>query len=333
MRESRTPEIIRKHVYPILRRARSTLFPFCSKTVELTTQCNSACKYCARRYMVKSGELKIESIGLDLLEKICLDSRGIPGNFVLAGLGEPLMYDKLLSAISLVKEILPREHLTVITNGILLDGNLSEMLIHSGINQVNLSINSFNRDTYWFLNGVDAFNQVMQNVTLFLETKRHASRTGALRRTPRALIQLLEIDANRLEKQSFIEHFKPLMEPHDRFNFQVFENAGGRIAAGEYDETAKHLPQRRPCAQLWRQASITASGDVYPCCIAQIGGTQLKLGNVKESSLSDLLKGEKLRKLKEKHLLGQYGDLPVCRGCDMWRKPADIFVRLGGRWW
>jgi len=296
-----------------------------SVTIECTTQCNSRCKYCARLQMIQDGELTIQDMPLNLMKNLLDQMKSLPVNvIVFAGLGEPTLYPHLREAIEYAARHHPEATTTVITNGIKLDTDLGLSLIDSGLKRLNISLNSFEPELYKELNGVDTYKIVKENAENFLELKGD--------KLPETRIQILEIDANKPYRQAFIDHWTPRLNHNDRLTFQVFENAGGKIDAGAYDHTARTLPERRPCIQPWRQFTVTADGDIYPCCLAQIGGPSLLLGNIKETPLKQLLNGLKLQYIKQAHLHNQLEGLPVCQTCNLWRKSATQFYKIGERW-
>jgi radical SAM protein with 4Fe4S-binding SPASM domain len=273
--------------------------------------------------MIENGELPIQSISLKLLKNFCNQIKQIPGNIVLAGLGEPLLYENLTESIHIAKST--GQWTTLITNAIELDEDMSKQILASPLDQINLSVNTFNADLYKKLNGVDKFYKVVENVETFLRKK------SILESPMKAVVQLLLIDINHEDRPTFIKFFNTLMMKQDRFRFQVFENAGGRIDATKYDSTAKNLENRRPCQQLWRHLSVTASGDVYPCCVAQITPS-LVLGNIHDTTIKKMLGGVKLGMLRKMHKHNEYDGIPECKACNLWRKPVNTWFKLGDRW-
>lgn len=72
--------------------------------------------------------------------------------------------------------------------------------------------------------------------------------------------------------------------------------------------------ERQPCYQLWRQFLIAKDGTVVPCCRDQF--FELKIGNIKEQSLSEILSGDKLRELRMSQIKGEFNKFDICTKCE-----------------
>lgn len=292
-------------------------------TIELTTRCNSLCRYCGRTHMVKAGELEVADAEYDVLRLIVSNLRRYCPNLeslVIAGLGEPLLYRKLFTLIALLRSELPNTELSLLTNGIALTESNGRKVIESQVDRLCISMNTFDRETYRMENGVDKFDVVFKNTIRFLKMK------GA--KKPYTKIQLLNIDANRPHFQEFIDFWSPRISKVDRYFIKGFENAGGRITHRNFDSTFK-LRGRHPCLQLWTNLGIDKEANVYPCCIAQIGGTQLLIGSLREKSLGAILQSESMMRLRRLHREHRYKEIPVCETCDLWSKTRNPFIFLG----
>jgi radical SAM protein with 4Fe4S-binding SPASM domain len=81
-----------------------------------------------------------------------------------------------------------------------------------------------------------------------------------------------------------------------------------QLAAGQSEEAGLSSRMTRICLQPWRQYTIGADGQVFPCCVCH----QDNVGHIQDGSAS-LLNGEAITTFRENLLLG---DLPdVCRHC------------------
>jgi radical SAM protein with 4Fe4S-binding SPASM domain len=74
----------------------------------------------------------------------------------------------------------------------------------------------------------------------------------------------------------------------------------------------KSLPRTAACKTLWRNIAIAWDGRVVPCCIDM--EETLLLGNLQHMSIKEIINGTEARKIRRKHLQGNYPD--VCKYCD-----------------
>jgi len=81
--------------------------------------------------------------------------------------GEPLMRRNLEVLIKKLKEETSQKEISMTTNGILLDGKLSQ-LMEAGLDRVNISLNTFKRNRYEQLTGLDKFEEVFSTVKRIL---------------------------------------------------------------------------------------------------------------------------------------------------------------------
>ena len=72
-------------------------------------------------------------------------------------------------------------------------------------------------------------------------------------------------------------------------------------------------PLRHPCYLLWRGPMyIHYDGTVFPCCYIY---PDQPIGNVKESSLSEIWNSEKMVELRQAHIRADLSQYRPCRNC------------------
>jgi hypothetical protein len=117
-------------------------------TIELSSQCNLACKYCVNR-LLRSQAARIPMIMSDqvfeqsLLLLDQLKMRGTQRELNLNGNGEPLMDHGFLNRLVKVREVMgPAAEVQFSTNGLLMTDELARGLKAAGISIVHLSVHS-----------------------------------------------------------------------------------------------------------------------------------------------------------------------------------------------
>jgi len=278
--------------------------------------------------MIEKGELIQADLSEHLFDKLI---RGLKINckfqkvhIWVAGLGEPTLHRRFIPWIRALKETSPKFLVHVITNGTTLTEDVGKELVHINLDMLNISVNLFGRETYEHFNRVDKYDVVVEN------TKRFLAMKGS--RPPATLIQMLKIDANKLNVDNFKKFWTPYLNINDSLYFKMFQSSAGRVDVKEYDSEAIE-PERYPCLQMWSNLMLTAEGDAYPCCLGVSAGKDsgLWLGNLADG-LDKIIEGETLKGIKKLHKENRYEDLPICRVCNIWQGTSNPFIKIIGKW-
>ena len=127
--------------------------------ISITDRCNLRCKYCMPcgiPLVSMEQILKFEEI-----EEICrvAVSLGIT-RFKITG-GEPLVRLGCADLIGKIKQIPGVEQVTLTTNGVLLSKYLDD-LIENGLDAVNISLDTLEKEVYKEITGFDALDAVLE---------------------------------------------------------------------------------------------------------------------------------------------------------------------------
>jgi len=128
--------------------------------VEPTNRCNLACRTCMRRaWDEPEGVMEWATFaavvdGLRPLEPAATIS--------FAGLGEPLLHDRLVDMVALAREAGLRTEMT--TNALLLDRELGRALVAAGLDQVVVSIDGSSAETFDAVRPGASLERVLANV-------------------------------------------------------------------------------------------------------------------------------------------------------------------------
>jgi MoaA/NifB/PqqE/SkfB family radical SAM enzyme len=112
--------------------------------VEPTNRCNIVCRTCMRNvWEVEYGRMASDTFD-NILEG--LSNISPPPSVFFGGLGEPLAHPKIIEMIKQVKEL--DTNVELITNGTLLDEQLSRQLVASGLDILWVSIDGARPESY-----------------------------------------------------------------------------------------------------------------------------------------------------------------------------------------
>lgn len=130
--------------------------------ISITDRCNLRCGYCMPECGVPSVPhdmiLRFDEI-IGLVKIFC--SMGIK-NVKITG-GEPLVRKGAVGLIKDIKAIDGIEKVSMTTNGILLSKNL-KALAEAGIDSINISLDTLNRQKYLNITGFDGLNTVLKAI-------------------------------------------------------------------------------------------------------------------------------------------------------------------------
>lgn len=129
--------------------------------ISVTDKCNLRCRYCMPS--------DIEHVSMDRIltfEEIarvtkCMAKLGIT-KVKLTG-GEPLIRRGICDLIKMLKSISGIDQVTITTNGVLLEEYITN-LCAAGIDGINVSIDTMDRDRYMSITGSDRLEQVIKGV-------------------------------------------------------------------------------------------------------------------------------------------------------------------------
>ena len=276
--------------------------------VEIGNICNLSCSFCPKT------KRKPRQMTADEFEEILVKSKGLVRYIYLHVMGEPLLHPELDKMLSLAEKYsMP---VCITTNGTLLKSRGEILLSHADIvHKVSVSLHApegnsmYDLDDYlssavsfaraaseagiftvlrlWNEDGADADGRNLSNPEI--EKFLYSSFEGPYTKRPRGL---------RLAKYIFLEY-------GDTFVWPIESEAEER--------------ESLYCHALSDQVAILADGTAVPCCLDSEG--VMALGNIFESSLADILCGERAVKIK-KGFDGGCAEEPLCKKCSYARRFA-----------
>jgi MoaA/NifB/PqqE/SkfB family radical SAM enzyme len=252
---------------------------------------------------------------------------------VLHGVGEPLLNRDLPAMITHLKRRAEPPHVLFNSNAILLTPQRQEALIDAGLDEYRISTDAAHAALYARIRGVDAFDQMVDNVTTFA---RRIAQNGS---GPRLSLWLTAIQENIADLPDLVRlahrmgvgevyvhrlvyHgeglaqeaqalYRAMQAAEERF-LQEAESLATQLdinfqasgATTPRDSLISPDGNRRPWAQCRRPSSlmyITANGNVLPCCLSPFTTRDyegLILGNAFQAPLSEIWNGMPYQRLR-----------------------------------
>lgn len=212
--------------------------------------------------------------------------------------GEPLLNRKLFKAFSVEahKRSIP---VMINTNGLLIDDKMAEFLVeHLAI--ISISIDAYTAETLEKTRASDELKRISDAVHRLLEHRGDNL-------TPRIVVSFSEEEANRHEKEQFINYWINFVDAI-RIN-EIYDDAR-RL------EKAAIKIARQPCREIYDSMNIDFDGTVRMCCVD--GYRETDLGNIFEDGVLAVWNGSAFRKLRAGHEGKAKTIDPFCDSCDQW---------------
>lgn len=114
--------------------------------ISVTDRCNLRCMYCMPEGGISCVPME-EVLTFEEIVRICKQAAGLGISRLKITGGEPLVRKGVENLVKMLKEIDGIEQVTMTTNGTLLDGYIDK-LIGSGLDGINISIDSLDEDGY-----------------------------------------------------------------------------------------------------------------------------------------------------------------------------------------
>ncbi len=292
--------------------------------LETTNRCNLLCTTCPRTY----AELEPPAdLSFDLFLRI-IDQVPDLARAVLHGVGEPMLVKELPRMVRTLKD--RGVYVLFNTNGTVLSEKNGRALIDSGLDELRVSLDASNRESYIRVRGRDYFQRILGNVRRFRELQEREAQTKprvsvwltGLRETlpelPDFVTVAHEIDVREVYLQRLVyfetnvigmarpdQALFDKLETEDAVHLRAAEDLAKRLgitfsasgAASEPGESLQRDDAATPwslCGRPWTLMYFTANGRALPCCIApfsQHGYENYTLGDARTHSLDDIWNG------------------------------------------
>lgn len=283
-------------------------FPF-QINLEVSRACNYDCPFCARNETEQGNH-----IDFDLAKKVVDEATDLKKTtiFALHMWGEPLLNPKWFSIVNYIKTQKIKHYVSLTTNGYLLNSKNIKHIIDTKLDQVIISLHTFDKDEYKTRIGKDFdLGFVEERIKELLNEIKSRSASN------KVLIRLFESDEKIKLYKDKIEEFKALGAD---FEFDYYDNsAGDRDSWSEVEES-----KRWPCYHPWLTTTVNIFGEATICCVDS--QMKLKIGEAKSDSISSMWNSQLLRDMREEHLSGKLDNhCSVCKGCDTWANKPNMF--------
>lgn len=303
-------------------------------SVEAANVCNLKCTMCWAKLMRPSrkGIMKLN----DFVEIVKQFSPWASTISLSGAAGEPLLNPDLVDMIKYCRELQMTS--SVVTNGTLLDENLSQKMLKAGVGEIRISIDGATKSTYESIRIGAKFEKVINNIRTLVKQKNklHAMGTSVamqmtvMEKNLKELPAMVKLASSLGINNLTIGGLNELAYPERKYlkSFKGETSVDMRAADLIFRETrqiAKNFGVRldiqdfSPCDAIWVHTYVTWDGYVTPCCWAP-DPEEVNFGNVLEEKFSHIWNNHKYQNFRKS--VYSNNPPPVCIGCP----------RLPSRW-
>ena len=272
--------------------------------LEITNVCNLSCDFCP------GTERKPAFMPYDMFEKLLVKLDGYADYLYFHLMGEPLLHPELFRMIAEANRAGFRTMIT--TNGTLL-ADRGDALADSGVFKVSISMHAFHAGMVPFVVGTKAVTPEAYGIPC-VRFARRAAKNGVI-----TVFRLWNLENGVCDGKN--DAVLSLL--HASFPGEWQKNRSGfRLSERIYLEWGEHFSWPDPkepdygekgfCYGLRDQLGILCDGTVVPCCLDRNG--VMALGNLCDSTLSDILSSERARSIYDGFSRRRTAE-QLCRHC------------------
>ena len=313
--------------------------------LEVTNRCNLLCETCPRTFETLEPPA---DMSWELFTKI-VDQVPNIARVVLHGVGEPMLVKNLPDMIRYLKA--RGTYVLFNTNGTLMQQKRFQELIDTGLDELRVSLDAADRESYAKVRGKDFFNRIVRDVGRFVAYQKQVGATNprvslwltGLKETIDQLPQFVALAAKmgirevHLQRLVFDEQGYGMAKAEQSLFENTFEQEkraieAAQVVAGELGVTLDASGATEPgmslkrqddhawstCRRPWSLMYFTAHGRALPCCIAPFsvrGYSNYTLGDATQQDLRDIWNSPAYRDFRES-LLSDTPPAP-CQNCGM----------------
>ncbi len=281
--------------------------------IEFANYCNLRCNACSLDHRKPKEYISEETLD-EFFSQFISDERFRNVEIInLHNGGEVLLHpnlDRLLHRIKFYKEeainkLIPFPKIYLLTNGMKLNREISELIIRSGvIDVIGFSIDGGTPELFHEMRNRSIWAVLYQNIKHFYYLNQMQQRK----------IEMYAISCIPIDKPLNIKWMHPEFQHTfkilDRYELRRLHNWAGDISQIK----SKEKKHKIGCTLLMRQMVLLPGGHVTLCC-NDLNSKEIT-GNIHHQSLYSIYKSEKRLFYIQKHLKGNKDELMLCSGCE-----------------
>ncbi len=286
-----------------------------SISVEPTTSCNLSCPECPsglKKFSRPTGTMSFENFKtiIDKQYKYLIW-------LILYFQGEPYLNPHFFEFVRYAKK--KNIFTTTSTNGHYLSKTLARKTAESGLDQLIISLDGMDAETYKKYRIGGNFDKVMDGIRNLVEAKKNAKVNH-----PYLIIQFLVFKSNEHQIKEVKRLKKELgVDKVELKTAQFYEFEKGKemmtslspFSRYEKTESGQYKIKNRlknRCLRMWQSSVITWDGDLVPCCFDK--NAKHQFGNLISTDFKTIKTNEEYKAFRQQ-ILKDRSQIEICRNC------------------
>lgn len=272
--------------------------------INSTYQCNAKCIHCpyTNSKIRKEERARLTPSVTEKVFKTIADQVGAHKAFLrVSGAGEPFLNKNIVEYIMYAKE--KKCQVGVITNGSLATEKKIRPLLEAGIEMIEFSADAGDSATYAKIRrGLD-FENMVKNIKKAVELR---NRLGSKTNIIASVVNQKLLEGKLENTVKFWEAIADTVQVRKYLTWDINN-------INDSGDTTPYLNTGSPCPFPFDRILTDTNGDVR-FCVYDIKG-KTKWGNVLETPLSDIWKGENFTWLRKIHRESKFSKMEICNKC------------------
>lgn len=279
--------------------------------LEVTNRCNASCVYCNHKYITQFCDMDF-----DLYKRLVDETRKYGSVLHPNGYGEPLLYPHIIEAIEYANK---KGFKTVMyTNASLLDEDMARQILDAKLNEMRLSVDGFDKESFEALRSGLSWDTVVNNVKNFQDMKNqggYKTLTMARPTVTREYASRRDLMINFWEQ--YVDTVHPVKECYWASLPEIEQH---RWSSGEGFR----------CNRVYRHLAVKSNGDLTICSCDR---GDYAISNLKGKDILETFNGESFNDIRKAIETGvNYPTL--CHACPeagmSSKKRGEAAIKRGG---
>lgn len=280
--------------------------------IETVFGCNARCPMCPAMAMGNSRQIMTEALFEKIAEQIATQTPHIRKVNLFRN-GEPFLDPHIAERVRTLKSL--GVHCVSITSNMsLATPDRAEALLKNGLDVIDMSIDSIEKETYEAIRKGLRFTSVMDNITQFIALRDRLQSPCAIR------VRMVLQKSNSHQWDDFYAFWRSRLRASDTVMYHPIHNWGNQL--DNFQEVDVSRLTEYPCVALWSLMAVLVDGTVPLCNVDYTATTTL--GDLEQQTITDLWTGKTLSHIRAEHLKGLRNAHELCGGCNAWELPSYL---------
>ncbi len=281
--------------------------------IDSTELCNLACTHCVHPHFKKSefysGKCLDPELNHKAVDEVATSGKGVCQYLRYTGEGEPLLHPQIFEMITYAVQN-SGTTITITTNASIRRAKKLEMLMATGVDVIDVSIDAYSPETYASIRVNGDLNVTRENVLRLIDMSK-APGCGT-----KVVVSYIEQPQNRHETADFERFWRDQGADYVVVR-RLHTNAGAFVEVADSSPQARTPELRRPCLYPWERIVLNPRGSLSFCPVDWVQGSVL--ADYRTTTITETWQGPSYARLRQAHLTNGFSGFAICDQCPDWK--------------